>query len=61
MNPSDREQLEVALAAPRPIATDCAELEIERLVPADQRRAISEIDEFLSELRSIKPEGQVRP
>lgn len=69
--------LQTALDAQRPIPTDREELEIDRLLDADQRRTVSvspeehlawreslapkspidEIDEFLSELRSIKPEG----
>ncbi len=48
--PSTREQLEIALAAPRPIPTDREQLEIERLVSSDCLRA-NDFEAFLEEIR----------
>jgi hypothetical protein len=48
-----RERLETALGASRPIPTDREELEIERLVPAHQRRV--SVDQHASWRESFNP------
>lgn len=47
------EPLDVALAAQRPIATDREELEIERLIPAHQRRV--SVDDHAAWRESLAP------
>lgn len=68
MKPTARESLQVALGAQKPLEVELLTSEHHRRVTVEAHKAfresltpakvISEIDEFLSELRSIKPEGE---
>lgn len=52
-----RKPLDIALAAPRPIATDRRELEIELLLNPSQRRTDREVERVLGLLDSLDTNG----